>query len=406
MFRRSEPAVGPPGRHRTVAALGLVEILAWGSTVYLLAVLADPIAAETGWSRSEVAAGISVGLLVSGLAARRVGRAIAAIGGQRVLAAGTLLLAAGLTILGIAPSLPVYYAAWIVLGLGMAGTLYEAAFSTLGRLYGLGARRAITQLTLWGGFASTICWPLSAVLVEAAGWRGTCFAYAALHLTVTLPLCLLVLPQSDAPAMPSPMPASASPRPGIDMRFWCIAVAGASLSMLFTVVSVHLITVLTAQGLSVTAAVAAGALIGPAQVGARALDLLGRGRLHPVWTMMMASTLIGTGLAGLWWGLPAAAALVAYGAGTGLWSIARGALPLVVFGPQDYAQVMGRIGTPVLICAAAAPLIGAALMRGLGPQGLLAVLATASAIPLAASLWLAARLRRDGRRGKPPAGRA
>ena len=165
-----------------VAALGIVQILAWGSSYYLLAVLAGPIARDTGWPYAWVIGGVSLGLLVAGLASVRVGRAIEEYGGRRVLAAGAVLLAAGLALMAAAPSVPVYLAAWLVLGLGMGAGLYDAAFSTLGRLYGAGARGAITALTLWGGFASTVCWPLSAWLVEGVGWRGACLAYAGLHL--------------------------------------------------------------------------------------------------------------------------------------------------------------------------------------------------------------------------------
>ena len=190
-------------RRRVVAALGIVQILAWGSSYYLLAVLAGPIARDTGWPYAWVIGGVSLGLLVAGLAAVRVGRTIDSRGGRPVLAAAALLLAGGLALLAAAPGIPLYLAAWLVLGLGMGAGLYDAAFSTLGRLYGAQARGAITALTLWGGFASTVCWPLSAFLVESVGWRGACLAYAGLHLVLTLPLCLFALPRE------APRPASA-----------------------------------------------------------------------------------------------------------------------------------------------------------------------------------------------------
>ena len=380
------------GRGGTVAALGVIEILAWGSTFYLPAILAAPLAADTGWPPGAITGGLSAGLLVSGLAARRVGRTIQEFGGRNVLSAGVALIALGLVTMGLAPALPVYFAAWVILGFGMAASLYEAAFSTLGRLYGHDARRAITVLTLWAGFASTICWPLSAFLVETFGWRATCFAYAALHLALTLPLCRALPSAPPVPASPVQAPRTGGP---LDLRFWCIAVAGAALTALFSVMSVHLVPILTTTGLTLAAAVALGALIGPAQVGARMLELMGGGRHHPVWTMVAASALVATGLVGLRLGLPAAAALVAYGAGTGLWSIARGTLPLAVFGPDDYAPMMGRIALPVLAVSAAAPLAGTALIAWLGPQGTLAALALLAIVPCTASLALAARLARD-----------
>jgi len=187
-------------RWRVIAAVGIIQILAWGSSYYLLAVLAGPIARDTGWSYPWVIAGVSLGLLVAGAVSIRVGRTIEEFGGRQVLAAGALLLAAGLAVMAIAPGVPIYLAAWVLLGAGMGAGLYDAAFSTLGRLYGAQARSAIVQLTLWGGFASTVCWPLSAWLVEAVGWRGACLAYASLHLAVTLPLALLRNPARGPPA--------------------------------------------------------------------------------------------------------------------------------------------------------------------------------------------------------------
>ena len=382
----------PPPRTRTVSALGVIEIFAWGSTYYLMAVLAGPIAADTGWSAALLSAGVSVGLLVSGLAAPTVGRLIHATGGRRVLAAGMGLIAAGLVVLAVARTPHVYFAAWAVLGLGMSAGLYDAAFSTLGRLYGRDARAAITQLTLWGGFASTVCWPISAWLVESVGWRGTCLAHAGLHLAVTLPLSLFLMPRTP-PAEETSHDSAASARdlPGLlDLRFLCIAAAGVALSVVATVWSIHLVTILTAGGYTLAAAIAVGTLIGPAQVGARVLEMLGRGRHHPIWTMAAATSLVLVGFLGLLLGVPAAAALVAYGAGNGLWSIARGALPLALFGPGVYAQTMGRLATPMLLASAAAPTAGGLLIQSLGPDGTLSALAAIASVPCVAALVLAA----------------
>ena len=183
---RSRPVV--------VTALGIAQILAWGSSFYFPAVLAEPIVADTGWSLGWVVGGVSIGLLVAGLIAPRVGSIIERRGGRPVLAASSLLYAAGLAGIGLAPTLPVYLAAWVVLGAGMGTGLYDAVFAALGKLYGKEARTPITNLTLFGGFASTVCWPLSAFLAETVGWRGACFVYASLHLAVSLPLQMAVMP--------------------------------------------------------------------------------------------------------------------------------------------------------------------------------------------------------------------
>lgn len=389
----------PPDPIRTVSALGIVQIFAWGSTYYLMAVLAGPIAADTGWSVGLLSAGVSVGLLVSGLAAPFVGRLIHGTGGRPVLAAGMALIAAGLAVLGSATSPAAYLAAWAVLGLGMAAGLYDAAFSTLGRHFGQNARAAITQLTLWGGFASTVCWPISAWLVDLLGWRGTCLAYAALHLTVTLPISLRLLPRLPPVRNEATPAAAAQPDPPgpLDLRFFCIVLAGVILSVLATIWSIHLLTILTALGHSMASAIAIGALIGPAQVGARLLEMLSRGRHHPIWTLGAATTLVFLGFLGLQLGVPAAAALIAYGAGNGLWSIARGALPLALFGPGCYARTMGRLALPMLLAASAAPTIGAMLIAAFGPGGTLAILSALAIVPCLVALVLARSIQRQAR---------
>ena len=376
-----------------VSVLGLVQIFAWGSTYYLLAVLADPIMRDTGWSRLWVMGGFSLGLLAAGLAATRIGRLIQHHGGRPVMACAMMLMAAGLVVLAVAQTIPVYLAGWGVVGLGMGAGLYDAAFSTLGHIFGSDARRAISQLTLWGGFSSTVCWPLSALLVDELGWRGTCLAYAALHLTVTLPLCLFGLPRQ------SPIAATAQKRlqhsTPANGTFWVLAIGGTVLSLLATIISVHLLSLLQAQGLSLAAAVAVGAVIGPSQVGARVVEMLLGGLHHPVWTMLAATGLIALGIAGLNTGLPAVALLVAYGAGNGIWSIARGALPLVLFGPETYALIMGRLATPALLAAAIAPLLGAAMIEHLGPAQTLQILAVVAVVPVGAALILLKKARRN-----------
>lgn len=385
-------------RSGIISALGVIQILAWGSTFYLMAPLAEAIGADTGWSPAFLSAGVSVALLVSGLAAPAVGRWIGRTGGRVPLSLGLACLAAGLVMLGLARGPAVYLLAWGLLGLGMAASLYDAAFSVLGVAFGQNARAAITQLTLWGGFASTVCWPLSAWLVESFGWRVACFSYAALHLCVTLPLCRRFVPRVAGAAARADisLQGGAAVR-AMDLRFLCIVIAGVLLTMLSTIWSIHMVTILTAGGSSLAAAIALGTLIGPAQVGARVVEMLGRGRHHPIWTMGMATGLVLIGFAGLQAGFPAAVALIAYGAGNGLWSIARGALPLALFGPDGYAALMGRLARPMLFSAAAAPTVGAFLIERIGAERTMTSLAVVAVIPLGAALLLAARVLRERR---------
>jgi MFS family permease len=391
-------AARPVRRRVVIAALGSTQILAWGSSYYLPAVLAQPIAVDTGWPLPWVVGGLSLGLLVSGLVSPRVGRAIEHRGGRPVLALSALLLAAGLALLAAAPSLPVYLAAWLVLGLGMGAGLYDAAFATLGRLYGSAARGAIGALTLWGGFASTVCWPLSAWLVQTVGWRSTCLAYAGLQLLVALPLHLGMLPRMAPAVEAPPPPASAEPtaaprrgRPRLWFGLFClILVLEGAISASW---SVHLLTILQVGGLSLAAAVALGALVGPAQVGARLVEMTFGRLYHPLWTLAAASVLIALGLALLWIGLALPALpLICYGAGIGIWSIARGTVPLALFGPEGYAVLIGRLALPGLLAQALGPTLAAGLLGQLGPGGTLGALCLLALLNLAAvaALWLAA----------------
>lgn len=381
---------GAASRWRVVSALGVTQILAWGSTYYLLAVLATPIVADTGWPLDVVVGGVSLGLLASGLVSIRVGNAIERFGGRPVLAASSVLIATGLAALAAAPGIPIYLAAWTLVGVGMGAGLYNAAFSTLGRLFGQDARSAITALTLWGGFASTVCWPLTAVLVETFGWRGACLVYAGLHLAVALPLHLLVLTQ-EAVRRPGPLPrAAAQAAPTIRRTvFILLAAILTTCGAITAMISVHLIGVLQASGLSLVAAVGFGALIGPAQVGGRVIEMIAGRRLHPFWSLVAAAALICLGLAllSLNLALPALA-LIAYGAGNGVWTIAHGALPLALYGPSGYAVLMGRLATPILIAQALAPWVGSLIVAQLGPSAVLATVALASMVNLLGILLL------------------
>lgn len=385
-----------------VSALGVHQILAWGSSYYLLAVLAEPIARETGWSLASIVGALSLGLLVEGLVAPLVGDAIERHGGRPVLAASAILLAGGLAALALSPTIPVFVFAWLVIGLGMGAGLYDAAFSTLGRLYGMEARRLITYLTLFGGFASTICWPLSALLETQLGWRGACGVYAAIQLIVVLPLVLIALPrETRRPPMRRRPPASDAP--ASDLRrdrlrrrqYILIASAFTITSAIASVISVHLLTMLQSRGIALGAAVAIGALIGPSQVGARMVEMLFGQRHHPVWAMVASSFCIAAGLAALWAGLPwVSAAIVTYGAGMGIRSIVRGSVPLAVFGAEGYASSMGRLAMPALVVGAVSPFVGAVVLERYGLGATFAALTVAAAISVALSLVLLVGLSR------------
>ncbi len=383
-----------------IGGLGLVQILSWGSSYYLLAVLAGPISSDTGWPMPWIIGALSAGLLTAGVVSPWVGRAIGRNGGRGILALAVLLLAGGLAIIGIAPVLPVFIFGWLVLGVGMGAGLYDAAFATLGGIYGASARRAITYLTLWGGFASTVCWPLSAFFVEQFGWRGACLSYAAIHIAICLPIILFVVPSSAAIRSTTDIPhAVADDRlHGPELRsFFLFAAVLMVGSITMSIVSVHLLALLQAQGVTLAVAVALGALIGPAQVGARVIEMLCGARLHPIWTLAAAVGLVALGLILLAAGFPIVAlSLLLYGGGNGLYSIARGTLPLALFGPQRYAPILGRIAMPNLIAQALAPSLGAVVIAQVGAQitmSMLAALAVANFVLLFALFYVSLKLR-------------
>ena len=316
--------------------------------------------------------------------------------------AGTIMLAGGLVALGLSPNLPLHLLAWLVIGAGMGCSLYDAAFATLGKLYGQEARAAITHLTLFGGFASTVCWPLSAVFLEWLGWRGACFAYAALHLGLTLPLYAAVLPPSaehhHSRGAETARWSIAEPSRCQQRRQWLLfglmAVAFSLGWGISSVFSVHLLTILQSRGLELAAAVALGALVGPSQVGGRVFEMLFGNHYRPIHTLLMSVVLVAIGVGLLAAGISLiAAALVAYGAGVGISSIARGTLPLAIFGPERYAIWVGRLAAPALIAGAVSPALGALLLDHAGLAQTLYVLEALAVanVAVAVLLWAAQR---------------
>jgi len=372
-----------------ITVLGVAQILAWGSSYYLLAVLAKPIGIETGWPAAWIVGGLSLGLLVAGVASPRVGDTIQRLGGRTVLMASAVFLAVGLIGLALSPSLPFYVAAWLVLGVGMGAGLYDAAFGTLGRLFGQRARTAITTLTLFGGFASTVCWPLSALMVSEFGWRTACLIYAGIHLFVLLPLYAFMLPKEPKRENRQPVVGSDTGRnDGVTANsrlvFWTVALAITISSMISTLFSVHLIAILQSRAVTLVEAVALGAIVGPSQVGARGIEMLISRFHHPIWTKLGSVLLVATGVGLLWSGLSILPlALVFYGAGIGIESIARGTLPLAIFGEHRYPAIMGRIAMPSLIGQAAAPSLGSMLIGALGVHGALAAIFALSTVNVA-----------------------
>jgi MFS transporter len=379
-----------------ITALGIGQILAWGTSFYFPAVFAAPIVAETGWSLGLVTGGTSVGLLVAGLISPQIGKLIDRHGGRPILLASSLFYAAGLASVGLAPALPVYLFGWVLIGLGMGAGLYDAVFAALGRMYGSAARTPITTLTLFGGFASTICWPLSAFMIDHIGWRMACFVYAGLHLFVSLPLQMSVVRRTPAKT------ASVAVSDGVSIEplrlanetaiFTLLALMLSITAGVGSIVIVHFMIFLQARGVDFAVAVTLGTLFGPSQVGARVVERLFGNRYHPIWTMVASCTLMAVGLFMLAGKIPLLILIIVlYGGGYGISWIGRGTLPLALFGPVRFPRLMGKLAFPSLIVQALAPSAGALLIEAVGADvtiGVLTAFASINVVLIAGLWWL------------------
>lgn len=382
--------------------LGASQLVCWGISYYLIAVFGPAIASETGWSRPIVWGGFSAALLVMGIVSPRIGRLVDERGGRAVMSTGSVLLALGCLGLSASHSLAIYYAAWLCLGVAMRMTLYEAAFASLVRIGGPAARRPISQITLLGGLASTILWPIGRALAETFGWRSALVVYAAFAL-LTLPLHLAVpagrfdhAASTDARVVP---PLATGRREQI-LAAGLFTVIATLSSLLNAAMSAHMIPILTGLGMAAGSAVWIAALRGVGQSAARLCEVLFGGGLSPLALGAVASLIAPLGFVlGLGSGTSVAAGLGfagLYGAGTGLWTIVRGTQPLVLFDPRSYGSLVGRLMMPSFFLSALAPVAYAAVIERFGNIAAIQLsLAFAIAILLASIvLWLGFAVRR------------
>jgi predicted MFS family arabinose efflux permease len=360
-----------------VALLGSAQTISWGSSYYLPAILAVPIARDLGMPVGAVFGAFSVALLVAAAVGPAAGRWIDRAGGRGLLVASNFVFAAGLAALAGTQGAAGVFAAWAVIGLGMGIGLYEAGFATLVGIYGRGARGPITGITLIAGFASTVAWPLTAFLDAEVGWRAACLVWAGVHLGLGLPLNAL-LPRGRARGEAARPVSEAAPRSKGERRTL------AALGFVFaagwftsTAMAAHLPRLLQDLGAGPAAAVAAAALVGPAQVAGRVLEFGVLARFHPLLSARLATLAnpVGTVVL-LALGAPAAAAFaLLHGAGNGILTIAKGTLPLALFGPEGYGRDQGLIAVPTRLAQAAAPLAFALVVGTAGPAAALVVTA-------------------------------
>jgi len=380
-------------RRFVVGALGTSQTLAWASSYYLPAILADPIGAGIGVPRSWVFAALSGALLIAAFAGPAVGRVIDRHGGRGVLVLSNVVLAAGLIALAAANGAVVLFAAWAVLGIGMTLGLYDAGFAALTALYGRNARGPITGITLIAGFASTLSWPLSTFLNDALGWRETLLVWAALNLVVALPLNLML----PTPARPAHVSRTAEHSIGWKpyKEMFLLAFVFAAAWFVTGSMAAHLPGLLESAGVTPLRAIAAASLVGPAQVAARLVEFFLLRRSHPLISARLAALLhpIGAAIFAVF-GPPAAVAFaIFYGAGNGLLTIARGTVPLAVFGPHGYGERTGLLGAPARAAQALAPLLFGLMLDAMGPSVIVVSVALCLA-SFVALLWL--RASREG----------
>jgi hypothetical protein len=382
------------GPWRAVPVLGITQILAWGAIFYPPVLTIPLLAQERGFSLTFAMGGFSAGLLVTGFVAPTVGGLIDRYGGHRVMPFGSLAGALGLVALTYASHPVTYLAAWMLLGVAMAASLYDPAFATLGRIFGARARQPITVLTLAGGFASTVSWPVTYALLKPLGWHGTYLVYAALLAFVAAPLHAFALPRMQASmhVQPADGAAAAPARPTSGVAFLLLVAAFSAYAFIPSGLSAHLLAILGRSGIDAGTVVLIGSLFGPSQVAARLCELIFARNIHPLAMVRFAVGVLVLAFALLWlFGISAPVAVmfaVMFGAANGLVTIARGAVPLALFGPAGYGRIVGRIARPSLIITAVAPVVIAFVAERASDPGALALVAAFGVVSLMCFLFV------------------
>ncbi|CAN5640188.1 arsenite efflux MFS transporter ArsK [soil metagenome] len=380
-----------------VNALGLTQITAWGTSYYCLGVLAKPIVAETGWAISTVFLGFSIALLVMGFISAWVGRLIDRIGGRWVMSIGTVIISAGLLGLSQVRDQIGYFAAWAVIGVGMRCALYDAAFAALVQIVPTRGRRAISYLTLYGAYASTIFWVIGHYLNEAYGWRGTLAIFAAINLAICLPLNWIGLSRREPESATETAAAPTSPDgPALEGRLRTVGIALFALIMslngfVFGVVSLQLVPLLESAGLAAAAAVWVASLKGHGQFAGRLVEIFFGRNLKAMTVARIAIGILPASLILLMLAQGSLVQLVVFtvllGASQGVITIVRGALPLALFGAKGYGAVLGLIATPILFVNAFSPAVFAFIVDQIGWQSAVYALLASSLLT-----WIAIEL--------------
>ncbi|HVC53730.1 MAG TPA: MFS transporter [Stellaceae bacterium] len=388
--RNDEEDALTPGKTTIVTALGSTQTVAWASSYYLPAILGAPIAAALHLSTDVFFGIFSASLLLSAVLGPAVGRMIDRQGGRTVLAGSNLVIAAGLVALALAQGIVGLAIAWLFLSVGIAAGLYDSAFAALTALYGRDARNPITGITLIAGFASTIGWPATAFFLHAFGWREACLIWAALNFFVAMPVNWFVIPAgSRHRELMAARPSETADAADVPRSAMVILAFFFSAAWFVTgAMAAQLPRLLVSAGATGTAAIAAAALVGPAQVAARIIEFGLMRNFHPLISARIAAALhpVGAALLTVFGASGAVGFAVFHGAGNGMITIAKGTLPLAIFGPAGFGLRSGVLSAPARVTQAAGPFVFGLLLDRYGDRAVL--LSAGLSIAASASLLL------------------
>jgi MFS family permease len=359
---------------RAVAGLAVTQIIGWGTTFHLPAVLGSVMAPSIGISMEVLFGGISVQLLASALVAPRIGRRIDRLGGRAIMVGGSVLLALALALISQAHGPVLYFIGWALIGFATPMTLGAGTQASLAQVAGPGARRAVSVLLFFTGLPSFFFWPLASWLEPIIGWRHTALLFAALHLVICVPIHFAVLSRRipvriSASGVPMEDGLPPSARRG---AFWLLAATLAFAGMISWGVALNIIELLKAGGLPSTTAVFIATLTAPIQASARIIEFMFGGRYPATVTGLVSASVMPLAFVGLLIGGGAVWAAVmfavCYGISNGLMTLARATIPLALFGRGEYGTWTGRLTTPQNLVFAASPVLFAALLQRQGPQ--------------------------------------
>lgn len=371
---------------KPVVILAITQLVSWGMLYYAFGVLASRIQSDLALTASQTFGAFSLSVLVAGLAATPVGIAIDRHGGRGIMVLGSILASVGLCTMATAASFGGYLLAWTILGAAMSLTLYEAAFATLNKSITGDAAKSISTVTLVGGLASTVFWPLTEALAAQLGWRATLMAYAGVQLVLCAPLHWALDGRNRHRVAGQQHGGVTLPQAMRQPQFWLLAAAFAFNAFIFSALSVHLIRVVQGLGHGMGLALSLAALIGPMQVAGRLAERTLGARRTPA--LIGAYTFAALPVALLVFALCGRHAYavglfcILYGLSNGVLTILRGTLPASMFGRKQYGAISGALAAPALLAKGSGPLVFAMALDYAGVQSMLMPLVVLAAMSL------------------------